>query len=101
MPMAVPPAALMAPTIALLIEPARTISTTSTVLASVTRRPSTNSLSTLSRFSISPICGPPPCTTMGLMPTCFISTTSRAKISASLPSPMAWPPYFTTTVLPA
>ena len=32
-----------------------------------------------SRFSISLICGPPPCTTTGLTLHCFISTTSRAK----------------------
>ena len=34
-----------------------------------------------SRSSIWSICGPPPCTTIGLMPTCFSSTTSRAKVS--------------------
>ena len=47
----------------------------------------------------SPICGPPPCTTTGRMPTARISTMSSAKrrqrASASV---MALPPYFTTTV---
>jgi hypothetical protein len=51
-----------------------------------------------SRLSISPICGPPPCTTTGLMAVCSISTMSRAKLRAISSSPMAWPPYFTTTV---
>ena len=38
---------------------------------------------------------------IGLMPTCLSRTMSRAKFSATLSSPMAWPPYFTTTVSPA
>ena len=37
-----------------------------------------------SRLSISPICGPPPCTTTGLMAVCSISTMSRAKLFAML-----------------
>jgi hypothetical protein len=81
--------------------PDSTISTISTVAASVTRRPSMNSLLIFSRSSMLPICGPPPCTTIGFMPTCFISTTSRAKSLATFSSPMAWPPYLTTTVRPA
>jgi len=40
-PIAQPPSALIAETICLLIVPARTISTTSIVAASVTRNPST------------------------------------------------------------
>jgi hypothetical protein len=101
MPIAVPPTALTALTICLLIAPESTISTISTVAASVTRRPSTNSLFTDSRSSILPICGPPPCTTTGWTPTCFSSTMSRAKRFESSASPMAWPPYLITKVLPA
>src|SRR3954453_5390352 len=44
--------------------------------------------------------GPPPCTTIGLSPTYFSSTTSRAKSSRSAGSVMAAPPYLMTTVLP-
>src|SRR6516164_814116 len=78
-PTALPPASLMKPTIWLLIEPASTISTISIVAASVMRRPPANSDLMPSRLSISPICGPPPCTTTGLMAVCSISTMSRAK----------------------
>ena len=99
-PIAVPPASLITLTMCLLIEPDSTISTTSTVSLSVTRRPSTNSLVTFRRSSILPICGPPPCTTTGWIPTCFSSTMSRAKMSDRLRSPMACPPYLMTKVLP-
>ena len=99
-PIAVPPWALIAVTICLLMRPERTISTISTVSRSVTRRPSTKELLILRRSSMAPICGPPPCTTTGLMPTCLISTTSRANVSANSLSPMAWPPYLMTKVLP-
>ena len=44
------------------------------------------------------ICGPPPCTTTGFMPTRRISTTSCANRSASAGSSIAWPPYLMTTV---
>src|SRR3954454_10538806 len=44
--------------------------------------------------------GPPPCTTIGVNPTYFRSTTSRAKSSRSAGSFMAAPPYLMTTVLP-
>ena len=100
-PTAVPPSALIVVTICLLMVPASTISTTSIAAASVTRRPSTKSLSMPRRASILAICGPPPWTTTGLMPTCFSSTTSRAKLWASAASPMAWPPYLMTTLRPA
>ena len=100
-PTARPPTAWIAPTICLLMLPASTISTISTVAESVTRRPSTNSLLILRRSSIALICGPPPWTTTGLMPTCLSSTMSRAKPSASAAEPIAWPPYLTTKVLPA
>src|SRR5680860_1332512 len=99
MPTALPPWLLMADTISLLTEPASTISTTSTVSRSVTRKPPLNSDLILSRSSSLPICGPPPCTTTGFTPACLSRTMSRAKSRASSGSPMACPPYFTTTVL--
>ena len=46
---------------------------------SVTRRPLTNSLLSCRRFSMPAICGPPPCTTMGLTPDCLSRTISWAK----------------------
>src|SRR6516225_10421392 len=97
-PTALPPASLMKPTICLLIEPASTISTISIVAASVMRRPPANRDSMPNLLSMPPICGPPPCTTTGLMAVCSISTMSRAKLFAISSSPMAWPPYFTTTI---
>ena len=99
-PMARPPASLTQVTISLLILPESTISTMSMVSASVTRRPSMKVLLIFIRSSRRPICGPPPCTTIGLMPTRFKSTTSRANCIARSGSPIAWPPYFTTKVLP-
>ena len=71
--------------------------TMSTVSASVTRRPSTKVDSLPSRAMSSVICGPPPWTTTGFMPTRRMRTTSWANSSRSL---MALPPYLTTTVLP-
>jgi hypothetical protein len=50
--------------------------------------------------SASSICGPPPCTTTGFMPTSFISTTSSAKSCCSDGSVIALPPYLMTMVLP-
>src|SRR6516225_7744309 len=97
-PTALPPASLMKPTICLLIEPASTISTISIVAASVTRSPPANSDLRPRRLSMSPICGPPPCTTTGLIAVCSSSTISQAKLLAAASSPMAWPPYFTTTI---
>src|SRR5919107_1411708 len=44
--------------------------------------------------------GPPPCTTIGLIPTYLSSTTSRANSSRSAGSSIAAPPYLITTVLP-
>ena len=96
-PTARPPAALMPVTICLLIEPVSTISTTSTAASSVTRRPSMKVELMFSFLSMAPICGPPPCTTTGSMPVCFISTMSWAKSCAPVPV-MALPPYFTTMV---
>src|SRR3954469_13844079 len=42
--------------------------------------------------------GPPPCTTIGFMPTYLSSTTSRAKSSVSPASVIAAPPILITTV---
>ena len=64
----------------------------------VTRRPPANSDLMLSFLSMEAICGPPPCTTTGLIAVCSNSTTSRAKSRAACSSPMAWPPYLMTTV---
>jgi hypothetical protein len=65
MPIALPPAWAIQPTISLLIAPDRTISAILAVASSVTRRPSTKVLSTPIFLSIAPICGPPPWTTTG------------------------------------
>ena len=97
-PMAHSPSALISATISLLIEPARTISTISTVLASVTRSPPSNFDSMPIFASMAAICGPPPCTTMGFTPDCFSSAMSRAKALPSSILPMAWPPYLMTMV---
>ena len=70
------------------------------VAASVTRMPSTKRVGMLSFSSKVPICGPPPCTTTGFMPTSFISAKSRAKVFFRVSSTMAAPPYFTTMVQP-
>ena len=70
------------------------------VSRSVTRMPWTNSPFLPSRASISSICGPPPCTTTGFMPTTLSSATSCAKLALSASSVMALPPYLTTMVLP-
>ena len=77
-PTALPPCWLMSPTISWLSSPS-TISTTFITRSSVTRMPCRNSLSMPIFFSRSPICGPPPCTITGFMPTSFSITTSRAK----------------------
>ena len=75
---------------------ANTISASSMVSASVTRRPLTNlvSIPTLSTHLL--ISLPPPCTIMGLNPISFSSTTSSMTYSFNSSSIMALPPYFTT-----
>ncbi len=98
-PIALPPSALMKPTICLLMEPQSTISTISIVGLSVTRRPFENCDWMPSFFSMAPICGPPPWTTTGFTPDCSSMTMSRANLRAVASSPMAWPPYFTTTIV--
>ena len=50
-------------------------------------------------FSRSPICGPPPWTITGFMPTSFSITTSRAKPAFSSGSVIALPPYLMTMTL--
>src|SRR5664280_1349106 len=87
-------------TISLLIFPIKTIFATSTVSLLDTRRPPTNSIGSPSRSMYALISGPPPWTTIGLRPTYFSSTTSRANSSRSAASSIAAPPYLMTTVLP-
>src|SRR5258706_4566238 len=99
-PTALPPAWLISSTTSLFTWPPSTISTPSMVSASVILMPWTNSPFLPSRVSTLSICGPPPCTTTGFMPTSFNSTTSRAKLAFSSSSVIALPPNFTTMVLP-
>src|SRR5713226_749019 len=99
-PTARPPCRLISPTISLLILPTRTISTISTVSASVTRMPPTNFGSLPSRFMSAPIWGPPPWTITGSMPTKRSRITSSANDRLRSPCSMAEPPYLMTTVLP-
>ena len=99
-PTAYEPCWLSAATISRLTLPTSAMRTMSTLSASVTRSPSTNSGSLPSRRMRSVICGPPPCTTTGFMPTSRMSTTSWANRSASAGSSIAWPPYLITTVAP-
>ena len=105
-PTASDPWTLMAETISRFTLPTSTMRAISSVSASVTRRPSRNSVSLPSRASKSPICGPPPWTTTGSIPTERMSTMSWAKeVSAADPAPpasgsvpaKALPPYLTTT----
>src|SRR5260370_10545248 len=90
----------MRPTISLLILPTSTISTISTVSSSVTRMPPTNVGSLPSRFMSAPICGPPPWTMTGLMPTRCSRMTSSANGSLRSAWSMAAPPYLMTTDFP-
>src|SRR3954469_8611452 len=87
-------------TMSLLTLPTRTIFATSTVSASLTRSPPTNCTGSPRRSMKLVISGPPPCTTIGLIPTYLSSTTSRANSSRSAGSSIAAPPYLMTTVLP-
>ena len=73
--------------------PTSTMRATSRVSASVTRKPSRNSLALPCRRSCASICGAPPWTTTGSIPTERSSTTSLANDSASDASVMALPPY--------
>ena len=57
--------------------------------SSVMRRPSTACVLTFSRSSICAICGPPPWTTIGRMPTCRSRAMSAAKLSVKAGSTMA------------
>ena len=99
-PTALPPCWLIRLTISLLTGPPSTISTMSMVSRSVTRMPWTNTPSLPTRFSRSLICGPPPCTITGFMPTSLSSTTSLANPCFRCSSVMALPPYLMTMVLP-
>ena len=96
--LALSPACVIQLAISLLMAPDSTISATSMVAASVTRRPSMKVDLTPARSSMAEICGPPPCTTTGCKPSIVNSTTSVANSRATASSPMAWPPYLMTTV---
>src|SRR3954462_14539049 len=87
-------------TMSLFTLPTRTIFATSTVSASLTRNPPTNCTGRPRRSMKLVISGPPPWTTIGLIPTYLSSTTSRANSSRSAGSSIAAPPYLMTTVLP-
>src|SRR5438093_465792 len=100
MPIALPPWWLMSPTISLLILPTSTISTISTVSWSVTRIPPTKRGSLPRRFIRAPICGPPPSTMTGLMPTSRRRITSLANNSFRSARSIAAPPFLMTMVLP-
>src|SRR5207245_2593756 len=100
-PTALPPWRLSSATISWLIFPTSTISTMSMVAASVTRSPRTKRGSMPAFWSAVSICGPPPCTTTGFMPTYFKRATSCAKESFSSSSSIACPPYLMTSSLPA
>src|SRR5215217_3081031 len=81
--------------------PVRTIRTTSMASGVVTRRPPLNSDSMPSRPSIELICGPPPWTTTGWMPTWWRNTMSSAKARRRSSLTMALPPYLITMMVPA
>ena len=100
MPMALPPLSSSSFTSVLFTLPARTICTMSTVSASVTRRPSTNSAFLPRRFIMSLISGPPPCTSTTFTPTSHSRTMSSITCCRSSSLTMALPPYFTTTIFP-
>ena len=77
-----------------------TISATSNVSSSVTRRPFTNSDSLPIFFSHALISLPPPCTMIGSMPISFNKATSLITLYLRFSSTIALPPYLTTTRLP-
>ena len=99
-PIARPPLFSIRATRLLLILPASTICTMSAVSLSVTRSPSTNTLSFPIFLSISVISGPPPCTSTTLTPISDSRTMSRMTESFSSSLIMALPPYLITTTLP-
>ena len=86
-PTASAPCTLIADTMPGLTFPTSTMRAMSTVSASVTRSPSRNSGTLPSRSIRSLICGPPPCTTTGRMPTARISTMSSANRLSAADSP--------------
>ena len=83
------PARVIQLAISLLTAPDSTISAISIVASSVTRSPSMKVDFTPARFSIEEICGPPPWTTTGWMPSSFSSTMSEANTLAVSASPIA------------
>ena len=86
--------------ICLFTVPPSTISTTSIAGGDVTRSPSFRSVGIFSISSMRSICGPPPWTTTGRIPTYWSRTMSSANDAIRASSFIAAPPYFTTTVFP-
>jgi len=80
--------------------PVSTISMTGSAAASVTRRPSTNSLRSPSRSSVRLISSAPPWITTGFSPTRLRSVTSSANASFRLSFTIAAPPYLMTAIWP-
>src|SRR3990172_5457549 len=97
-PTALPPALVIRPTSVLFARPERTISTTSSVSSSVTRRPSTKRGVCPSRSSRREISGPPPWTRTGLTPAPASSTRSSMTVPETRVRML--PPYLMTTVRP-
>ena len=89
MPSALPPAALIQPTSSLLIAPDNTIRPPWRFLHRCGTQTIDKFAFDAKLLSIAPICGPPPWTTTGFIPTAFSSTISAAKSCASAASPMA------------
>ena len=100
-PMADPPLSFIVWTISLLTKPDRTISVISRTSESITRKSFTKTPSFFPNFSrtLSTLWFPP-CTMIGLTPTCFNNTMSLAKLSANTLSSNVTPSSFTTKVSP-
>ena len=98
-PTAVPLCSAKRATNSLLTFPASTIFTTSIVSLSVYLRPLINLLSIPSLLRVSLISGPPPCTRTTLIPTSESRTISLMTACLSSSLVIAFPPYFTTTIL--
>ena len=90
------PSAPSAATRPLFTRPAKTISAASRVSASVTRRPSMNSLCLPSAFSVRVNCTPPPCTTATWLPSRTRSAMARVQPSSSDGVSRPAPPNLTT-----
>ena len=99
-PTALPPFISKRFTSVLFTLPAKTIWTISIDSLSVTRSPSTKTLSLPTFFISSLISGPPPWISTILTPISHSRTISSITCCLSVSFIIAFPPYFTTTVLP-